>query len=76
MDRSFAPTTVASDTMQQLHDRMPVTREPGMGPLWLHESDGDAPVMLRLAVDDELQIWPVSRAVHSVRKNGASAGLH
>ena len=40
-------------------------------PLWLGETDGDHVALLRPADDDVLKLWPVSRAVNSVRNNGA-----
>ena len=56
--------------MRQLHERMPVILEPDAWSLWL--GDAVAPVdLMRPAADDVLQLWPVSRAVNSVRNNGA-----
>jgi putative SOS response-associated peptidase YedK len=37
----------------------------------LGEQEGDSKVLLRPAADDVLRLWPVSRAVNSVRNNGA-----
>jgi putative SOS response-associated peptidase YedK len=64
-------TTAANGTMAQLHDRMPVILEPADWPAWLAETADDAAALLRPAADDVLRMWPVSRAVNSVRNNGA-----
>ena len=70
--RTFAIlTTSANGTMSQLHERMPVILEPEGLPVWLGEADGDAPALMRPAADDVLRLWPVSRAINSVRNNGA-----
>lgn len=69
--RTFAlMTTTANSTMSVLHDRMPVVLEEADWPLWLGEEDGDSKALLRPAADDLLRLWPVSRAVNSVRNNG------
>ncbi len=69
--RTFAIlTTAANATMRVLHERMPVILEPDAWPLWL--GDTGAPIdLMRPAGDDVLHLWPVSRAVNSVRNNGA-----
>ncbi len=64
-------TTSANGTMSQLHERMPVILEPADWPVWLGEVEGDAPALMWPAADDVLHLWPVSRAVNSVRNNGA-----
>jgi putative SOS response-associated peptidase YedK len=70
--RTFAIlTTSANGTMSQLHERMPVILEPRDWPVWLGELEGDAPALMHPAADGVLHIWPVSRAVNSVRNNGA-----
>jgi len=70
--RTFAIlTTSANVTMQQLHERMPVILEAPDWPAWLGEIEGDARALMRPAADDLLNLWPVSRAVNSVRNNGA-----
>ena len=72
MLRTFAIlTTAANGTMQQLHNRMPVILEPDDWPTWLGETDGNPLDLLRPAAEDVLKLWPVSRAVNSVRNNGA-----
>jgi putative SOS response-associated peptidase YedK len=57
--------------MQQLHERMPVILEPADWPAWLGEAEGDPTSLLRSAANDVLKLWPVSRAVNSVRNNSA-----
>ena len=52
-----------------LHERMPVLLEPADWPLWLGEVEGDAQALLRPAGDGVLELWPVSRAMNSVRNN-------
>ncbi len=70
--RSFAIlTTAANATMRVLHERMPVILDSQHWPLWLGEDEGDPLALMRPAADDVLRIWPVSRAVNSVRNNGA-----
>jgi putative SOS response-associated peptidase YedK len=70
--RTFAIlTTAANTTMSILHDRMPVVLEEDHWPVWLGETDSDAPALMRPAADDVLHLWPVSRTVNSVRNNGA-----
>ncbi len=69
--RTFAIlTTGANATMRQLHERMPVVLETADWPAWLGEVPGEPPALLRPAGDDVLRLWPVSRAVNSVRHNG------
>ena len=69
--RTFAIlTTRANGTMQQLHERMPVILEPDGWPTWLGEVEGDTAALMRPAANDVLRLWPVSRAVNSVRNNG------
>ena len=69
--RSFAILTIAANpVMRQLHERMPVILEPGDWPGWLGEQPGDPTALMRPAEDHVLQLWPVSRAVNSVRNNG------
>ena len=67
--RTFAILTIAANTlMRTLHERMPVILEPETWEGWLH--DGDPASLMRPASDDMLRMWPVSRAVNSVRNNG------
>lgn len=65
-------TTTANATMARLHERMPVILEQADWELWLGETEGDARALLHPAGEDVLQLWPVSRAVNSVRNNGAA----
>jgi putative SOS response-associated peptidase YedK len=68
--RTFAIlTTTANAKMQSLHDRMPVVLEPADWAVWLGEDAGDPIALMRPAGDDVLHLWPVSRAVNSVRNN-------
>ncbi len=68
--RTFAIlTTGANAIMSRLHSRMPVILEPDAWPSWLGEEGSNAPSLLRPAGDDVLRLWPVSRAVNSVRNN-------
>ena len=70
MLRTFAIiTTVANATMRQLHDRMPVILEPDDWPVWLGEAAGDPISLLRPSAEGALRLWPVSRAVNSVRND-------
>ena len=48
---------------------MPVILEPDDRSVWLGEVAGDPGSLLRPAADDVLRLWPVSRAVNSVRNN-------
>ena len=65
-------TTAANATMRPLHERMTVILEPRDWPVWLGEAPGDPLALLRPAAEDVLRVWPVSRAVNSVRNNGAA----
>ena len=70
--RSFTIlTTAANDDMARLHNRMPVILEEGDWPVWLGEAEGDHLALLRPAAAGVVRLWPVSRAVNSVRNNGA-----
>jgi putative SOS response-associated peptidase YedK len=70
--RTFAIlTTAANGTMQALHDRMPVILEEPDWATWLGEEQGDPKALMAPAPNDILRLWPVSRAVNSVRNDGA-----
>ena len=70
--RTFTILTArANNTMQQLHERMPVILEPADWSVWLGETDSSAADLMRPAADDILHFWPVSRAVNDVRNSGA-----
>jgi putative SOS response-associated peptidase YedK len=64
-------TTAANETMSALHERMPVILEAADWPVWLGGTGGDPLALMRPAGADVLRLWPVSRAVNSVRNNGA-----
>ena len=64
-------TTAANDDMAPLHDRMPVILEPDDWPVWLGEEPGEPMELLRPAAPGTVRLWPVSRAVNSVRNNGS-----
>ena len=69
--RSYAIlTTAANGLMSRLHDRMPVVLEPEAWATWLGEDAGNAAALMRPAAETVLRLWPVSRAVNSVRNNG------
>ncbi len=63
--------TAADDDMSRLNDRMPVILEAADWPVWLGEEVGDHLPLLRPSKSGLVRLWPVSRAVTSVRKNGA-----
>jgi putative SOS response-associated peptidase YedK len=70
--RTFAIlTTTANADMAVLHTRMPVILEEEDWRGWLGESPRNATELLRPAADGVVRLWPVSRAVNSVRNNGA-----
>ena len=70
--RTFAIlTTNANADMAVLHDRMPVVLEAADWPAWLREGQGAPANLLRPAAVGVVHLWPVSRAVNSVRNNGA-----
>ncbi len=70
--RTFAIiTTAANATMRELHHRMPVVLEAADWPAWLGEGQGDPTALLLPAGESVLHLWAVSRAVNSVRNNGA-----
>ena len=70
--RTFAIlTTAANATMRALHERMPVILEAEHWPAWLGEAEGDHAALMAPAAEGVLRLWPVSRAVNSVRNNGA-----
>jgi hypothetical protein len=71
--RTYTIITIAANaTMAELHDRMPVILEAEAWPTWLGEDGGDIPALMRLAGDQVLRLWPVSRAVNSVRRRRLS----
>lgn len=64
-------TAAANDDMAVLHDRMPVILERDEWPVWLGEEAGEPAQLLRPARPGTVRLWPVSRAVNSVRNNGS-----
>ena len=68
--RTFTIATAANADMAQLHERMPVILEQASWPLWLGEKAGDHATLLQPATVGVVWLWPVSRAVNSVRNNG------
>jgi putative SOS response-associated peptidase YedK len=70
--RTFAIlTTSANTTMASIHNRMPVILEADDWAAWPGETDAGSSDPMRPAADDVLHLWPVSRAVNSVRNNDA-----
>lgn len=66
-------TGSANDAMAQIHDRMPVILHPDDAGDWMDpdiEELGPLEHMLQPIPDDELEMYPVSTAVNSVRNNG------
>jgi putative SOS response-associated peptidase YedK len=63
-------TTSANADMAVLHDRMPVILEPADWPAWLERGFSTPVDLLRPAAVGVARLWPVSRAVNSVRNNG------
>ena len=65
-------TTEASDAVGRIHDRMPMTIPRGDWATWLDPAHGpdDAARLLVPAAHAELDAYPVSTLVNSVRNNG------
>jgi putative SOS response-associated peptidase YedK len=66
-------TTTANEAMSAVHDRMPVVLGPEEWPLWLGEEPANAnsvSALLRPCPSSDLALWPVSKAVGSVRNDG------
>ena len=69
--RSFTILTPTPNAeMSELHDRMPEIFEQQDWPVWLGETEGDYPALMRPAPDGLLRVWPVDRRVGSPRNNG------
>ncbi len=65
--RSFSiVTTAASLWMAAMHDRMPAIIAPSNYDIWLTGSADQAKGLLKMRVDFELQMWPVSTAMNRV----------
>ena len=67
-------TTSAHATMRMLHKRLPVVLQERDQPRWLGEVDDDTGRLMYPTGDNLLHLWPVSRAVNSVRNNGVEPG--
>ena len=70
-------TTDANEKVSALHDRMPVIIAPQDYELWLGSGKDDPPEtlatlqhLLRPYDEQEIELWPVSRAVNNVRNEG------
>jgi putative SOS response-associated peptidase YedK len=72
--RTFTIVTTEANAaeMSMLHNRMPVILEPTTWPVWLGEEKGAPAELLRPAAEGVVRMWPVSKAVNSVRNNGAA----
>jgi putative SOS response-associated peptidase YedK len=57
--------------MATLQSRMPVILEQQDWASWLGEDAGDHLALMRPAGSGVVRVWPISRAVNSVRNNGA-----
>jgi putative SOS response-associated peptidase YedK len=70
--RSYAiVTTTANETLQPLHERMPVVLEPPAWPLWLGETAGNPASLIRPS-SAGFRTWRVGTAVNNVRNDNAS----
>lgn len=66
-------TTDANDLLRPLHDRMPVILPAEAFSAWLGErpaEQAELQVMLAPYPADEMELWPVSREVNSVKNQG------
>ncbi len=66
-------TTTPNDALADLHDRMPVVVAEDAWDRWLETGERDRSELLGLLVPDStvsLDIYPVSRAVNDVRRDG------
>ncbi len=71
--RSFVIlTTTANETLEPLHERMPVVLEAADWSTWLGEDTTDVAPLMRPSAA-EFRVWPVGTAVNNVRND--SAGL-
>jgi putative SOS response-associated peptidase YedK len=71
--RSFTIlTTSPNKLMGSIHDRMPVIIPPGQWDFWLDPANDDTDALAALLVpapEDLLVVWPVDKAVGSIRNN-------
>lgn len=65
-------TTSANATRRMLQKRMSVVPQERDWPGWLGEIDGDMGQLMHPVGGDLPLLWPVSRAINSVRNNGRS----
>jgi putative SOS response-associated peptidase YedK len=71
MLRTFATlTTEANPELALIQDRMPVIIERDDWPVWLGEAQGDLQALMHPLPADRFRVWPVSRAVNSVKNDG------
>jgi putative SOS response-associated peptidase YedK len=71
MLRTFATlTTEANPELALIQDRMPVIIERDDGPVWLGEAQGDLQALMHPLPANLFRVWPVSRAVNSVKNDG------
>jgi putative SOS response-associated peptidase YedK len=66
-------TTRANDLLRPVHDRMPVLLPESAWARWLDPEDADVEALAELlvpALDEELEMWPVSTAVNSAESSG------
>ncbi len=70
--RSFTiVTTSANETLQPLHERMPVVLEEADWPLWLGETEADPADLIHPSVA-AFRTWRVGTAVNNVRNDSAA----
>jgi len=71
MLRTFATmTTKANPELALIQDRMPVMIEKDDWPVWLGDAEGDPQALMHPLPSDRFRVWPVSRAVNSVKNDG------
>jgi putative SOS response-associated peptidase YedK len=63
-------TTDANPELALIQERMPVIIEREDWPVWLGEAEGDPQALMRPLPYDRFRVWPVSRAVNSVKNEG------
>jgi putative SOS response-associated peptidase YedK len=71
-------TCAPNDLMAELHDRMPVILAESDWPKWLGEETANEDELLALlkpCSDDVLKIWPVGKAVGSVKNTGPQLAM-
>ena len=67
--------TEPNKLVAEVHDRMPVILEPKDFDQWQRGDARDAGALMKPAVEDVLQMWPVSKRVNSSRADGDDATL-